>query len=315
MLSHLQEVIEYLNENMSDPVPQYILNKEIRNSPTFMMKSLYESKWYKQLATEQWQNGSWGRFHTQDTKSISKQKFTTTENALRRALELSLDKNDEMIHNSIQLMERYIEDQEAWLDINEHHENFHIAFKTLIAANLSLFDPKNSLVQAKKEVCAECISKAFKNGSLDEAVWEEEYKKNREIYLKPFTVYIVWLLQNNEFLDSAIEREFLTYIWNRNEGIYYRTDCSPLETYYLESKKFSTWLTSLETLSAFSLFPDFMHKGISTHLLNEIHRLMNHDITLPNSHSIFSHYSESWSKKQYRKNDMILRILRILVKC
>lgn len=316
MLDYL-DVIEYLDENMSDPIPRYILEKEILGKPfnELDINSLKASKWYKQLTDEQWQNGSWGRFHTQDTKSSLKQKFTTTENALKRALELSLDKNDEIINKSVHLMERYIKGQEDWLDTNEQHSGFHIAFRTIIAANLSLFDPMHPLVQSKKEACANNLTNAFLNGTLNEEVWEQEIKKNNEIFLKPFTGYVIWLLQNNKFLDTGVERDFLSYIWNRKEGIYYRTDCPPLEKEYLESKKFGSWLTGLETLCDFSLFPEFMNKGISSHLLDEIHRLMYNDITLPNAQSIFSHYSENWSKKQLRKNDMILRILRILVKC
>lgn len=68
-------------------------------------------------------------------------KFTTTESALRRARELALDKSDTMIDKALQLMERYILGQEDWLNVNEHHYSFQIAFKTLVDGNLSLFDP------------------------------------------------------------------------------------------------------------------------------------------------------------------------------
>lgn len=110
LIKHLQGVIDYLNENMHDPVPQYILKKEIMHSSLNETEynKLRESKWYQQLEVEQWENGSWGRFHTQDTKSQIKQKFTTTESALRRARELALDKSDDIIYKALQLMERYI---------------------------------------------------------------------------------------------------------------------------------------------------------------------------------------------------------------
>jgi hypothetical protein len=317
LLEHLQDVTDYLNENMPDPVPKYILKKEIihNSSNESENNKLRESKWYKQLATEQWENGSWGRFHTQDTKSQLKQKFTTTEAALRRARELSLGENDEMIYKAIQLMERYIQGQEEWLDTNEHHYGFQVAFRTLVAANLSLFDSKHPLVQTKKEICAYHLSKAFKNGSLDEDIWEEENRKNNKILLKPYTVYIIWLLQNNNFLDKAKERDFLEYIWHRKDGIYYCTNSPSSDIEFLESKNFLTWLSGLENLCDFSLFPEFMRMGTSIHLLNEIYRLMYNDVSLPKTSPIFGHYSETWSNKIFRKNDMILRILRLLMKC
>lgn len=317
MLVQLQGVIDYLNENMPDPVPKYILKKEIMHSPSNEVEynKLRESKWYQQLAAEQWENGSWGRFHTQDTKLQLKQKFTTTESALRRARELALDKSDAIIDKGLQLMERYILGQEDWLDVNEHHYGFKVAFRTLVAANLSLFDSKHPLVQTKKEICAYNLSKALIHGSLNEDIWECENRKSEEILLKPYMVYIIWILQDNDFFDEAKQRAFLEYIWNRKEGIYYRTNSSSSEIEYLESKNFLTWLSGLEDLSKFSLFPEFMSMGTTKHLLNEIHRLMYYDVILPNTVPIFNHYAETWSKKNFRKNDLILRILRILIKC
>jgi hypothetical protein len=280
MLECLQDIINYLDENVSDPVPRYILEKEIkRNSQIeYERNKLKESKWYKQLVAEQWENGSWGRFHTQDTRSQSKQKFCTTESAIRRARELSLDKDDEIIYKAIQLMERYIRDEEEWLDTNEQHYGFQIAFRTLVAANLSLFDPKHPFVLTKKEICANNISKAFIDGLLNEAIWDTENRKSNEILLKPYMVYIIWLLQNNDFLGEAIERYFLKYIWYRKDGIYYRTNSSSSEIHFLESKQFVPWLSGLETLCDFSLFPEFMNMETTDHLLNEIQRLMCDDV-------------------------------------
>ena len=317
LLVYLQEVIDYLNENMHDPVPRYLLRKEIIHNPSNKAEydELKKSKWYQQLAAEQGENGSWGRFHTQDTKLPIKQKFITTESALRRARELALDKSDAIIDKAIRLMERYILEQEEWLDTNEHHYGFQISFRALVAANLSLFDPKHPLVQKKKEICACNLSQAFRNGCIDEKVWEDENRKSNEILLKPYMVYIIWLLQENDFLDEALQRAYLEFIWNRKEGIYYRTNRPLSELEYLESKNFLTWLSGLEEISDFSLFSEFMSMGTTNHLLNEIHRLMEQDVKLPSAAPIFGHYCETWSKKNMRRNDLILRILRLLIKC
>ncbi len=74
-------------------------------------------------------------------------------------------------------------------------------------------------------------------------------------------VYIVWLLQSNDFLDKSTERDFLEYIWYRKEGIYYRTNSPLSDIVSLESKNFLTWLSGLECLCDFSLFPEFMSMG------------------------------------------------------
>lgn len=317
MLEQLQEIIEYLNTNVYDPVPRYLLHKEIlcNSSYTSEYSKLKESKWYLQLAGEQWDNGSWGRFHTQDTKAPVKQKFVTTETALRRAHELSLDKDDEMMNKTYRLMERYIQGQEEWLDTNEKFSGFQVAFRTIVAANLSMLEPRHPLVQIKKEICAINLTKAFCNGFLDEAIWEEESRKCNEILLRPYMGYILWLLQDNDFLDKAIERDFFEYILNRKDGIYYIAGGPLSDKLFLESKGFLTWISGLECLSGFYCFPEYMNQGTSDHLIREIRRLMNEDVILPTQSPIFGHYSETWSNKNNRRNDMVLRILRILMKC
>ncbi len=118
MLCRLDDLIEYLDEHISDPVPRYIFEKEIKREPYdgLVRAQLKISRWYKQLADEQGSNGSWGRFHTQDTKLRSRHKFVTTETALRRARELSLDSDDEIVDKAIHLMERYISgDENGWI--------------------------------------------------------------------------------------------------------------------------------------------------------------------------------------------------------
>ena len=76
----------------------------------------------------------------------------------------------------------------------------------------------------------------------------------------------------------------------------------------------SGWLAGLENLSDFSLFPEFMNRGNTAHLLSEIQRLMTRDVALPPATPIMGHYSEKWTQKNARQNDLIRRILRILVK-
>ncbi|MEN6314446.1 MAG: hypothetical protein ABFD25_09390 [Clostridiaceae bacterium] len=317
MTKDLKEVIDYFLADASDPFPRYILRKEIlRETPSGSeYKAIKTSKWYQQLAVEQWENGSWGRFHTQDTKMAIKQKFVTTEHALRRARELSLGKDDAVIQRAIGLMERYIRGEEVWPDTMEKHYGFEIAFKTLVAANLSLFDPQNPLLRTKREICAHNLSKAFAGGMLDEDVWESENRKSNDILLRAWMVYPIWLLQNNEFLSEDLQRQFLSWIWDRKGGIYYINNLPPSDKRSLEDKDFILWLAGLENLCKFSLFPEFMNQSISGHLLNEIKRLMTDDVKLPPAHPISGHYSEKWANGSARKNDMILRMSRVLVKC
>ena len=161
----------------------------------------------------------------------------------------------------------------------------------------------------------ENLEKAFASGTLDEEIWEKENRLSNDILLKPYMSYIAWLLQNNPYLNDSLEEKYLEYIWNRKDGIYYVTGYAPYEKHNVESKQFIQWLGGLECLSNFSLFPKFMLKGNYDHLLGEADRLINEEVALPSSMSLVGHYSESWRRKGIRKSDLVLRLMRTLVKC
>lgn len=316
MTASCQDVIGYLADVASDPFPRYLLHKDVLGlTPTGAdCEAIAASTWHAQLAGEQWDNGSWGRFHTQDTRAPRKQRFVTTECALARARDLSLPAGDPVVRKAIGLMERYLCDREVWLDTNEKHYGFEIAFKTLIAANLSIFDPDNPLLRGKREVCAGNLATACAGGSLDEGVWERENRKSHEILLEISTVYPAWLLQHNAFLREDVQRQYLAWLWHRPGGIYYVGNMPPADMRPLEDKAFTRWLSTLENLADFSLFPEFMNTGASEHLLQEIRRLMTGGVALPPAAPIVGHYAETWRAKSARRHDLMLRMLRVLVK-
>lgn len=114
----IQPVIDYLIPVATDPFPRYIFKKEILQEEPIAadVEAIHLSKWYKQLVDEQWDDGLWGRFHSQDLKAEKKQIFVTTESALGRARGLSLSKDDPMIAKCIKIMERYVRGDETWTD-------------------------------------------------------------------------------------------------------------------------------------------------------------------------------------------------------
>lgn len=150
-----------------------------------------------------------------------------------------------------------------------------------------------------REISVQNLSKAFTGDIPDEDIWDPT----------------IWLLQNNDFLSEDLQRKYLSWIWNRKGGIQYVTNIPPWDKRSLEDRGFIQWLAGLENLSDFFLFREMMNKGISTHLLNEMNRLIIDEIKLPAAPPIFGHYSESWVGGTARKNDMILRIFRVLIKC
>ena len=318
MKNELQPIVRYLQTADTDSFRRYILKIEILNEiPTENdIEAIHNSKWYRQLADEQWEDGSWGRFHTMSSKEI-KQKFVSTEAALRRARELGLKKNDPMIAKCIKIMERYVLGEETWTDYIEKHKDngkSHLFCRPyLTAANINLFDSENPVIKPLRDVVAETLGTAFSTGCFDENFWEQKVREYHvPSIVHPQIAYSSMLMQNANCMEDALQTRYLDYIWNGKKGIYYVSSISPSDKQYLEDKRFDQWLRTLELLSGFSLFPDFMKDGTFTHLLNEIDRLINEDGTLINNNV---RYANSWHEKNIRKNDFILRILRVLVKC
>lgn len=321
MNKDLQTIVEILLPMATDPFPRYIFKKEILSKePTDKdTDAIHLSKWYSQLANEQWENGSWGRFHSMDSRIAHKQKFVSTEAALRRARELSLPKDDPVVAKCIRLMERYVREEEAWPDYVEKHKDngrgFIFCRPFLTAANLNLFDHDNPVIKPLRDVVAETMKTAFANGCFDEDYWKQkvgEYHVPRIMH--PGIAYSPMLLQSADRMDDMLQRQYLCYIWDKQVGIYYISDFAVSKLHSLEDKKFSTWLSSLELLSGFSLFPEFMKDKVYPHLVNEVERVLSGGVTLPPAHPITGHYAESWRDKSARKNDMGLRILRLLIK-
>lgn len=307
------QAIDFLHENISDPVAKYIFTKEIlKKSPDY--EAMKNSKQYRELANEQREDGSWGRFHSMDSKATEKQKFRTTEAALKRARELSLTKDDPMISRCIKLMERYVREEETWTDnVEQHHDSgkSHLRSRVFIsAANINLFDSENPVVKPMRDIVVKTIETAFSKSSFENA-WVEENLCYRGPCFSGWNAYPLMILQNSE-MDENLQRKYLDYIWNRNSGIYYLSGCAVYEKFCIEDKSFDAWLNTLEHFSGFSLFPEFMKHDILFHLLCETHRIINIEIAIPKSYN--TRYAESWRNKNNRKTDIVLRIARLIVK-
>ncbi|MCL2109592.1 MAG: hypothetical protein FWH20_09655 [Oscillospiraceae bacterium] len=319
----INKITDYLSERVSDPVPTYILVREIyKESPTSpRYASAYgavkQSKWYRGLVGEQWADGSWGRFHSQDSKAVKKQKYATTEAALRRARELSLAKDDPAIAKCIAKMERYVREEETWPDSVEKHKDngkSHMFCRPfLTAANIHIFDPENPVIQPLRDVVVRNLTAAFAGGSFDKEFWGRQCREYVVSDITaPGTLYNSMLLQGAN-IDDDLQRQLLNYIWGISNGIYYVSSVPPAEKQNLEDKRFDEWLRTLELLSGFSLFHEFAREDVRGHLLCEVERLINDDNN--NIACNFTcRYSENWRDKSKSKFDLVLRILRLLMK-
>lgn len=183
----------------------------------------------------------------------------------------------------------------------------------MTAAVINTFDPENPYIKPLRDNALESIVKAFRNGFFDEKVWEQEVRDYRVPYVVGTGMYGIMLFQNSNCMENKLQKQYLDYIWNGNNGIYYVSSMPPADKRCLEDRRFFEWLSSLELLSGFSLFPEFMKDDAFPHLLHETYRLINDEVVILASYNI--RYAESWRDKNNRKSDVILRLLRVLVKC
>ena len=308
---------QLLNMN-PDPAPRFRIMRDVLKLPQddalFVQakQDMLKSKWVMELAEEQWENGSWGRFHTQNTKV--KHKIITTEWAISRGLELGLDKNDEIFKKTIAHMENMLNGVELPLDNEEHHYGFRIAFAYLIAGNLSKIDPVHPLLPQKSKYCADCTIRAFQSGQYDEKDWTEAYMELNEVMLRLFMIHPLLLLQSEEgILPENIELKLLNWIWNRPEGIYYITNHCPNNYQDIGSGSFHYWLRGVELLSNFKHWRDFA-TGTIVWLNDQRGDDGLWDYGKDANSIIFGHYSESWRNRMNRKIDCSTRILALMRK-
>jgi len=108
-----------------DVIPKYLLMRDVlkvdkySEEMTKIKNKILETKWVQDIAKLQWEDGSWGRFHSMNSSSKSS---ITTEAALRRLLILGLDKDDKIIQRALTYMKKYLNRE---LDLRDYKEKKH----------------------------------------------------------------------------------------------------------------------------------------------------------------------------------------------
>lgn len=317
-----QEIIRRAERLLSmkpDPVPRFLIIRDIlKLSPETVeyreaKAELLQSKWLRELSEEQWENGSWGRFHTQDTKV--KQKIITTEWAVNRGLELGLSKEDDIFQKTVAHMERMLTGQELPLDREEHHYGFRIAFAYIIASILSKIDSSHPLLVPMRKHVAVCVEQAFSSGQYQEEDWKKAYMERNEVMLSLYCIHPFTILQSGSgsILPEDIEIKLLNWIWHRKEGIYYITNHCPADCQPIAEGSFYDWIHGIELLSDFKHWPDFASEAVE-YLLTQQGEDGFWDYGPKANHGVFGHLSEAWRTNNSRKIDCSVKILKLLRK-
>ncbi|WP_346870550.1 hypothetical protein [Clostridium sp. UBA5119] len=311
------KVEELLNFDL-DPIPRYLLMRDVlkldsKNKELISAKSMViQSKWVKNIIQLQWNDGSWGQFHSM---SQSSQSSITTEQALRRLLILGLDKNDEVIQRAIIYMEKYLNGELTLRDREEKKHNWSMLTRLFVATWILIFDSTNDLAKGIAKDWSRIITHAFLEDEYNHNAYKEAYydihKSSKEKYLWGFeNFYVVSIL--NGMLSSPIESKFLDYIMESQNGIYYIYDrCSKIPPSSFYSKIASRYINVHELLSNYTgakpklqYFVEWVNDNISEDGFWDMGQLVKDNIQFP--------LSNSWRDHVNRKIDCTVRIQKIL---
>jgi hypothetical protein len=354
----IHQIKDYLSKNITDPLPKYIFLKEILkkppSSPEYVdaYNGMVQTKWYRELADEQNEDGSWGAWRVDGYYDRSvKLKFKDSPIALRRASEMGLTKDDPMVAKCLNILEKYITGEVNYPErivLGEDEGKTDTVFRDLGAVTtINLYDPHNPLIKPLQESAVEVYRMAFANGYFNEGYFNQAvYEYRIYVLCHPRCTGGLSLVRQAECMDESLQRSLLNYVWGKTSAMpiikgnnppYKRTkewivgdeipfmaNFLPIHKKVLEDKEFTIWLSLLELLSGFSLFGEIMREETYPHLLGEADRLVHGDIDLPKASgghgrdfggNTNGRYSDNWREKNKHKTDMVLRIARILVKC
>ena len=130
-----------------------------------LMTGLTQHPWTRQLSQEQQPDGSWGRFHSMDSRI--KARFPTSEVAIRRALALGLDKDNPILARVAGYMQRVLEGAATWPDRVEKSEGWPICVETITAATLAEVDPAQPASLSTWKYWVEIAERSFPAGKYD----------------------------------------------------------------------------------------------------------------------------------------------------
>jgi hypothetical protein len=321
--AEIAKIAAKLLEMDPHPVARFRLFRDVWEPPigkeqiSAAKKAMLSSRWVLELEAAQEPNGIWGRFHSQDS-SIRKP-FRTSELAIRRALALGLDKDDTILKLAIAYMERVLQGKASWTDPPERHEGWPMNMRFINAGTLAWVDAGHPLLQPCLSVWMEILERTFASGIYHAKAEQEAQRVLNGIvtpgkYLHLGMLYPLLILTSaNASLPRALENTFLTWLWQREEGLYYITPYRLSDMPEIGTPRFCGWLTALEVIARFPGWRKVAADAVD-HLLSmrgrdglwDVGSSARSDITFP--------FSSSWFNPINRKIDGTVRILTLLKK-
>ena len=263
----------------------------------------------RQLEESQLADGSWGRFHSQDTKK--KTVFRTTEEAIDKAFALGLEPTDRILRRVSGYIQDVLHGDCQITDRKEKSESWPLLVNYILAGRLAQIDPANKMLDPFWVYLAEVTKQAFASGNY-------RLEDEANAYLRLSGVHVpggflesqhaLWILSSRR-LPYQLDRALVSWIWHKPDGIrYLRT---PLQE--PSSRHIGYWLRSMNLLSRFGSW-----REISVDTLNQLWEQRDKqglwDFGSKITRSIDFPLSETWRQSSKRKQDYSTCILALLRK-
>jgi hypothetical protein len=322
----LVNIANKLLEMDPDPVPHFRLLRDIlkvdQESRSYIeaKAAVQQSKWVRLLQDSQLDDGTWGRFHTQNTRV--KQTFPTTETAIATALACGLDKDSDLLKATVSFILDHLDGKTTWTDPPEKHDNpdaWPVGIRHISAANLALIDNAHPYLDEFWTYWVKTASAAFASGQYDRKAeiqtrndLDNIKRKNPGAFHTKY--HLILLSSTAKTLPINLERLILDYVMDAPHGIYYTYEKHINIFPAIHARWFVSWLLAHKLLSRFPTW-----RKVGSPALNWIW-----DQRSPEGFWNFTGYrpwkpvsylpvSENWRKRKNRVIDCTLLALDVLM--
>lgn len=325
--SDLHTIAENALDLHPDPAPRFRLLRDVLRldpaSPDYQQAqaALQETNCVKLLGSSQLPDGTWGRFHTQDTSV--RQPFLTTEGGIVVALSCGLDRTHPILVKAQAAILYYVEGKTCWPDPPEKHDNplaWYVWVRHYSAAVLSQIDPFHPYLEEYWNLWTRAVQAAFQSGSYDRqqeivalnALMDCRMKKPVPFHTK-YPLLILSATHNQ--LPGDLEHRLLEFILQYPAGIYYSYD-KPIHTQPgIHDRHFWGWTQAHRLLTRFRLW-----KEMGAEALNWIWAQRSEqgfwDLGSQIARRPYTSFplSESWRRVENRIIDCTVEMLTLLSK-
>ncbi len=220
------EVIDRIQELSPSAAVRYRIKRLLKQEiDPELFDEFYNSKWIELLKVNQLSDGSYGRFHSRNSKI--KQKFPTTEIAIDSMKMLGIERGNPLTDKLCDYMEKILKLEIEWPDGFEKNKWYRSAQPLFVASKLSVFGSKcKEFIDIFK--CWHTILKeAFEDGEYNK---DKANKKAKELlgceidgsYIGLNSIYLIELFGNMQAeISDELQQNYLKWLHHNEKNIFY----------------------------------------------------------------------------------------------